>query len=66
MNSVPLTRAMVCAELECSTVFDGLGRRSCPACGGHHYYPVGRFLREQDARVYETDTLNELTQLHRA
>lgn len=32
-----LGSAMLCLELNCSTVFDGATSRACPSCGGTAY-----------------------------
>lgn len=61
--SFPLARALVCAELECSTVFDAAAYRACPACSSAASYPVGKFLTRRAGPDHEARMLAELDRL---
>ena len=43
---LPLPRAMFCLERDCAAIFTA-GESSCPACGGTHFMPLARWLKEQ-------------------
>lgn len=61
--SFPLSRTMICGDVECDTVFDIDGSPVCPTCQSEMVYPIEQFFRASDGRQHSRATVAELVRI---
>lgn len=61
--SFPLSRTMICGDVECDSVFDFEVSRVCPGCRSPKVYPIEQFFRARDGREHTRATVAELIRL---